>query len=68
VTTTGGRAARFYTSASGEQRVSVDAPGVAAVSAPVGDPLVFLAEAARSLGLVVDDTSPGVVTIATPAS
>jgi hypothetical protein len=58
----------FYTGKKGEPRISVDAPGVAAVSAPVGDPMNFVTVAANQLGLEVDDsTLPDSIVVSVPA-
>jgi len=57
----------FYTGKNGEYRVSVDAPGVAAVSAPVGDPMSFVTVAANQLGLEVDDSNaPDSIVVSVP--
>ena len=61
----------FYTDDDGEYRVKVDAPGVAAGSAPIPDPVAFIVEAANELGLEVDDSQntdgEGPITITVPA-
>jgi hypothetical protein len=58
----------FYTGKNDELRISVDAPGVAAVSAPVGDPIEFIRTAANQLGLEVDDsTLPDSIVVSVPA-
>lgn len=53
-----------------ELRIRVDAPGVAAVSAPVADPFAFCATLAQEAGLeVVVDQAAGTLTIyRTPAT
>ena len=52
----------------GEYRVRVDAPGVAAVSAPIEDRMAFVILAARELGLTVDTTDPDHVIVAANGS
>jgi hypothetical protein len=47
-------------------RIRLDAPGVAAVSAPVPDPMTFIVIAANQLGLEADDSVDGQVTISVP--
>lgn len=56
----------FTTGADGEQRIRIDSPGLAAQSAPVGDPIQFITTAASELGLEVDDSTPGVLMITPP--
>jgi hypothetical protein len=60
----------FYTAADGTPHIRVDAPGVAAVSAPVGDPMQFIVTAASQLDLEVDDSQNadglGPITISVP--
>lgn len=61
----------FITGANGELRISVDAPGERAVSAPVGDPIAFLLTFASQADLEVDDSQNvdgrGPVTVSVPA-
>lgn len=60
----------FYRGKDDELRISVDAPGVAAVSAPIGDPLAFIVTAASQMDLEVDESESvdgkGPVTIGVP--
>lgn len=58
---------RFYRDGDGDLRVSVDAPGVAAVSAPITDPLGFIVELCDVADLEYDeDALPDQVVISTP--
>ncbi len=63
---TGGHSITYYTTADGERRIRIDAPGIAAVSAPVGDPLAFVTVAANELGLEADDSVDGQITVSVP--
>jgi hypothetical protein len=50
-----------------ELRISVDAPGVAAVSAPVGDPMEFIRVFASQADLEYDDAQlPDSIVISVP--
>jgi hypothetical protein len=50
-----------------ELRISVDAPGVAAVSAPVGDPMEFIRVFASQAQLEYDDAQlPDSIVISVP--
>jgi hypothetical protein len=50
-----------------ELRISVDAPGVAAVSAPVGDPMEFVRVFASQADLEYDDAQlPDSIVISVP--
>lgn len=55
----------FPVGAEGVQRIRIDSPGKDAQSAPIPDPLAFLANAAKELGLDVDDTIAGELIITT---
>jgi hypothetical protein len=57
----------FTTNADGEQRVRIDSPGLAAQSAPITDPMMFIAQAASQLGLEVDDSNPAALVVSVPA-
>jgi hypothetical protein len=57
----------FTTNADGEQRIRIDSPGLAAQSAAIDDPMMFVAQAASQLGLEVDDSNPAALVISIPA-
>jgi hypothetical protein len=62
-----GHTIAFVVGKDGELRVSVDAPGVAAVSAPVGDPLEFIRAFAQNADLEYDDAQlPDSIVISIP--
>jgi hypothetical protein len=57
----------FITGKDDELRISVDAPGVAAVSAPVGDPMEFIRVFASQAQLEYDDAQlPDSIVISVP--
>lgn len=60
----------FYRGKNDEYRLSIDRPGIAAVSAEITDPVAFLTVAANQLGLEVDDSQNvdglGPITITVP--
>jgi hypothetical protein len=62
-----GHTIAFVVGADDELRISVDAPGIAAVSAPVGDPMEFIRAFAFNAGLEYDDAQlPDSIVISIP--
>lgn len=58
---------RFYRDDNGELRVSTDAPGVSAVSAPITDPLQLIVDLCDAADLEYDeDALPDKVVISVP--
>lgn len=58
---------RFYRDDNGELRVSTDAPGVSAVSAPIDDPMLFIVDLCDAADLEYDeDALPDRVVISRP--
>lgn len=60
------RSIRFYQDSTGTRRVSIDAPGIAAVSAPIADPMAFVIIAANELGLEAEAQDDGTVIVSIP--